>query len=151
MTALNLPSFAPRLRSRDGHTEIFDPLREKFVVLTPEEWVRQHFVNYLVAHKGYPAGLLQNEVSLRSGRATRRCDTVLYRREGLRPRLIAEYKSPQVEISEEVFRQIASYNSVLRADVLVVSNGIAHFCLHVDYTDGRTRYLREIPAYEDLP
>ncbi|MCH5181574.1 MAG: type I restriction enzyme HsdR N-terminal domain-containing protein [Prevotellaceae bacterium] len=151
MIELNLPSYAPRLRENGGRKEIFDPLREKFVALTPEEWVRQHFVNYLVAHKGYPASLLQNEVSLRSGRATRRCDTVLYAREGLRPRLIAEYKSPAVEISREVFRQIASYNSVLHADFLVVSNGISHFCLQMDYAGGRASCLREIPDYTQLP
>lgn len=151
MTPLNLPPYAARLRQRDGRTEIFDPLRAKYVALTPEEWVRQHFVNYLVCHKGYPAGLLQNEVALRAGRARRRCDTVLYSREGLRPRLIAEYKAPDVVVSQETFRQIASYNSVLHADLLVVSNGLRHYCLHMDYAGRQARYLREIPDYTALP
>lgn len=151
MTELNLPPYAVRLRENAGRTEIFDPLREKFVALTPEEWVRQHFVNFLISHKGYPAGLLRNEVSLRSGRALRRCDTVLYSRYGIQPRLIAEYKAPTVEITPDVFRQIASYNSVLHADFLIVSNGLAHFCLHMDYTNNRASYLHEIPDYTQLP
>ena len=98
---------------RNGRPAIFDFLRRRYVALTPEEWVRQHFTHYLVEHLAYPAALLANEVSLNVGGALRRCDSVLYARQGGRPRLIVEYKAPDVAITQHVFNQIAAYNSVL--------------------------------------
>ena len=118
MISLNLPTFQIKTTHRNGRTQIYDFLRRRYVTLTPEEWVRQHFTHFLVDHLGYPAALLGNEVTIDVGGVARRCDTVLYRREGGTPRLIVEYKAPDIPISERVFNQISAYNSVLRADYL---------------------------------
>ena len=148
---LNLPTPALRLRkSADGRPQVYDELRKRFVTLTAEEWVRQHFVAFLVAERGYPQGLLANEIGINVGGVSRRCDTVLYAREGGMPRLIVEYKAPQVALTESVFTQVQSYNSVLRADYLIVSNGLQHFCCRIDYVNHRVEFLSEIPRYEDL-
>lgn len=150
MIPLNLPSFNIKTKVQGGRTLVFDFLRRRYVTLTPEEWVRQHFVHFLVEHKGYPAALLANEVGLKVGGVSRRCDSVLYHRDGGRPRAIVEYKAPSVPITQQVFTQIASYNSVLRTDYLFVTNGINHYCCHIDYEAGNVEYLREIPAYTEL-
>lgn len=150
MISLNLPTYEIKIASHDGRPAIFDFLRRRYVALTPEEWVRQHFVHYLVEHKGYPTALLANEVSLNVGGATRRCDSVLYHREGGRPRLIVEYKAPDVAITQQVFTQIQAYNSVLHADYLVVSNGLAHYCCRMDYEHLTAEYLPELPDYAAL-
>lgn len=150
MISFPLPPYEIKTTQRNGHTAIFDFLRRRYVALTPEEWVRQHFTHYLVDHLHYPAALLANEVSLRAGRNFRRCDTVLYRREGGTPRLIVEYKAPTIPITQEVVSQIAGYNSLLRADYLMISNGHTHFCCHMDYERLASSSLPEIPDYKDL-
>ncbi len=147
---LNLPSFDYRLsRGDDGVTRIYDCLRQKFVALTPEEWVRQHFVNYLITTLGYPRGLMANEVSLKLNRTARRCDTIIYSRQG-RPLAIVEYKAPTVAITQTVFDQIARYNSVIGASYLIVSNGLAHYCCRFDDNSQSYTFLREIPGYSAL-
>lgn len=150
MIPLNLPAADIKITERDGRTAIYDFLRRRHLTLTPEEWVRQHFTHFLVEHKGFPAALLANEVSLNVGGVVRRCDTVLYRREGGLPRLIVEYKAPSVAITQLVFNQISSYNSVLHADYLIVSNGLQHYCCRIDYQKRTFRFLPDIPAYADL-
>lgn len=146
--ALNLPPYVPRLRKDpDGSVRIFDPLRDKWLVLTPEERVRQHFVNYLVEDRHFPRGLMANEVSLRLNDTLRRCDTLIYTRH-LSPLCIVEYKRPGVEVTAAVFDQIARYNSVLGARYLIVSNGLRHYCCRFD-GDGYT-FLRTIPSYEEM-
>ncbi len=150
MIPINLPSFPIKSRVENGQTYVFDFLRSRYVRLTPEEWVRQHFTHYLVNYKGYPAALLGNEVSLLVGGVSRRCDSVLYHKMGGRPRVVIEYKAPHVSITQSVFQQIYSYNSVLHADYLIVSNGLKHYCCHVDYVNMRVDYLPEIPSYQDL-
>lgn len=150
MKTLNLPAFDIRLAQKNGKKMIYDFLRRRYITLTPEEWVRQHFTHFLVEHKHYPAALIANEVGLDVGGVNRRCDTVLFHREGGRPRLIVEYKAPSIPITQEVFNQICSYNSVLRADYLIVSNGISHYCCHIDYQQNAVQFLRDIPAYEEL-
>ena len=105
MQELNLPRYEIRVERRAGRLTIFDILRRRHVALTPEEWVRQHFIHYLIDHKGYPQGLLANEVELRCGEKSLRCDSVLYDRT-LRPRMIIEYKAPSVNITPKVFQQI---------------------------------------------
>lgn len=151
MQVLNLPPFGAKIRRRaDGREEIYDPLRRRYICLTPEEWVRQHFCHYLTHHLSYPAGLLANEVTLCIRGVSRRCDSVLYDRNGGRPRLIVEYKAPDVPITQEVFNQISSYNSVLRADYLIVSNGMEHYVLHVDYAARRAEYLPAVPHFDQL-
>ena len=148
---LNLPTPNLRLRkTADGRPQVYDELRKRFVVLTAEEWVRQHFVSFLVNERGYPQGLLANEVGITVGGASRRCDTVLYAREGGAPLLIVEYKAPQIVITESVFTQVQSYNSVLRAHYLIVSNGLQHFCCQLDYENHRVKFLPQVPHYSEL-
>lgn len=150
MHPLNLPPFPIKTTEKDGHTAVFDFLRRRYVRLTPEEWVRQHFTHFLVEHKGYPAGLLANEMTVRVGGVARRCDSVLFDRADGVPRMILEYKAPNVRITQDVFQQIYSYNSVLRAKYLVVSNGLEHYCCRVDYARMHVSYLKDIPDYATL-
>ena len=109
MFALNLPAFEAKITQREGKNVIFDVLRRRYVALTPEEWVRQHFTNFLLKEKGYPQGLLANEIQINLNGTKKRCDTVLYRRD-LTPQMIVEYKAPSVEITQAVFDQITRYN-----------------------------------------
>lgn len=138
-----------RLREQRGRHEVFDFLRRRYVALTPEEWVRQHFVHYLVEHKGYPKGLLANEMELRVGEKRLRCDTVLYNNV-LQPLMIMEYKAPSVPITQRVFDQITAYNILLHVDYLVVSNGLQHYCCRMDYEGRSYTFLKEIPDYSML-
>lgn len=151
MVPLNLPPRELRLGvDAAGHTCVFDPLRRKSVVLTPEEWVRQHFVAFLIAELGYPPALMANEVGVRLNGLQRRCDTVVWNRTDASPLVILEYKAPSVEITAQVFDQIARYNMVLLAPYLIVTNGLRHFCCRLD-ADSRTySFLREIPPYASL-
>ncbi len=146
---LNLPPATLRFGHRKEQAVVFDPLRRRYVRLTPEEWVRQHFTSYLIHEKGYPAGLLGNEVSIELNGMSRRCDSVLY---GLdrSPRMIIEYKAPQVPLTQKVFDQIYRYNIVLRVEWLIVSNGLQHLCCHVDIEAGTCEFVPQVPAYQDL-
>ena len=146
---LNLPPFDIRLRDQAGRRQVFDVLRRRYVALTPEEWVRQHFVHFLIGHKGYPKGLLANEVELRVGEKRLRCDSVVYDR-SLRPLMIVEYKAPDIAITQRVFRQISAYNLLLRVDYLVVSNGLSHYCCRMDYDRQTYTFLTGIPPYADI-
>lgn len=150
MQQLNLPTYQANIKKIGGTIKILDILRRKFVALTPEEWVRQNFIHYLISHKGYSPTLMANEVSVTLNGMSRRCDSVLYRREGLVPRMIIEYKRPDVVITQKVFDQICRYNMVLQADYLIVSNGINHYCCHIDYTKNGYTFLEDIPAYNEL-
>jgi hypothetical protein len=150
MQQLNLPPFNIKVAEREGQTTIYDFLRHRYLRLTPEEWVRQHFTHFLVEHKGYPTVLLANEVTIDVNGVARRCDSVLYKAAGGMPRMIIEYKAPHIHITQSVFQQIYSYNSVLRADYLIVSNGINHYCCHVDYDNMRVDFLKDIPNYIEL-
>ncbi len=149
MFSLNLPDFQVKIAVTDGKKMVFDPLRRKYVALTPEEWVRQHFVHFLIQHKGYPSGLLANEVQLTLNGTRKRCDTVLYDRTRT-PRMIIEYKAPTVPITRQVFDQITRYNIVLKVDYLIVSNGLEHYCCKVDYERFCCNFLKEIPDYAML-
>ena len=115
MYELNLPKYGIKIANENGHQTIFDVLRRKYVALTPEEWVRQHFVHYLIEHKGYPQSLMANEIQLAIGNKKLRCDSVLYDR-SLKPRMIIEYKAPTVNITQKVFDQITIYNMLLHVD-----------------------------------
>lgn len=148
MIPINLPSYDIKLQGTEEHPRIFDMLRRRYVALTPEEWVRQHFIHYLVEHLGYPATLLANEVNLQIGQKHLRADSVLYDRE-LRPRMIIEYKAPEVAITEKVFRQITAYNVLLQVDYLVVSNGLQHYCMRYDKTGKKYLFIDHIPTYEE--
>ncbi len=149
MYAINLPSYDVKIQKKPAGLEIFDPLRRKYVALTPEEWVRQHFVNYLISEKGYPASLMANETMIRLNSLTRRCDTVVYDNT-LQPLVICEFKQPDVAISQQVFDQVARYNIVLKVRYLIVSNGLTHYCCRMDYETMSFDYLQEIPEYGQL-
>ena len=149
MLPLNLPSYPAKILKRNGKNVIFDPLRQKYVALTPEEWVRQHFVHLLTDFKGYPKGLLANEIQLDLNGTKKRCDTVLFNKD-LSARMIVEYKAPNIEITQAVFDQITRYNLVLKVEYLIVSNGMRHYCCKIDYNTMKYTFLPEIPSYPDL-
>ena len=146
---INLPPYEIKLREQGGRRQIFDPLRRRYVALTPEEWVRQHFVHFLTEQKGYPKGLLANEVEQKIGNKKLRCDTLLYNKD-LRPRMIIEYKAPEIAITQRVFNQITVYNFLLHVDYLIVSNGHQHYCCRMDYEKGEYTFLQDIPHYTEL-
>ena len=149
MIRLNLPTFEMKVSGTRQQPKILDVLRRKYVVITPEEWVRQHFVHYLIEHKGYPASLLANEVKLKIGSKTLRADSVLYSTQ-LSPRMIVEYKAPHIKITQQTFDQIFAYNLLLKADYLVVSNGLSHYCCKLDSDSQKYVFFEDIPNYENL-
>lgn len=133
----------------DGRQQVLDPLRHRWVALTQEEWVRQHFVHWLTSGLGYPVGLLANEVKLSIGQKELRADSVLYDRD-LHPRMIIEYKAPHIIITQNVFNQITAYNMKLHAQYLVVSNGLTHYCVRLSDDGKKYLFLDHIPHYEEL-
>ena len=149
MQELNLPRYEISVKRNGERLTIFDFLRRRHVALTPEEWVRQHFVHFLVEHKGYPKGLLANEVELSVGEKNLRCDSILYD-PSLKPRMIVEYKAPSVVVTQKVFQKIATYNLLLHVDYLVVSNGLTHYCVKMDYENQKYLFLDDIPDYKNL-
>lgn len=149
MFRLNLPQYEIKIGEKDGKRTIFDFLRRKYVSLTPEEWVRQHFTHYLTEHKGYPKGLMGNEVELHIGDKRLRCDTILYNKQG-KPQMIIEYKAPNIQIQQKTFDQISVYNLLLHVDYLIVSNGLQHYCCKMDYDNQKYLFLQEIPDYKNI-
>jgi len=146
--ALNLPQVALDVhRCADGVVRVTDRLRGKPVALTPEEWVRQHFVAHLINDLGYPQALMANEVAITLNGTSRRCDTVVYSHQGLKPQVIVEYKAPAIAITQKVFDQIVRYNMVLKVEWLMVSNGLNHYCCHVDYAGHEVKFLPTLPHY----
>ena len=149
MIQLTLPPYQIRVKETHGRKQIFDILRRKYVALTPEEWVRQHFIHYLVEHKNYPSSLLANEVSLQIGEKRMRADSVLYDNQ-LHPRMIIEYKAPNITLTQKVFGQITVYNLLLHVDYLIVSNGMITYICKMDYEKQTYKFLEAIPNYENI-
>ncbi len=149
MLTLNLPPANLKVVNRDGSSYVFDILRRRYIKITPEEWVRQHFVHYLIHHKGYPASQMANEISLTLGTTSKRCDSVLY---GIhaQPRMIIEYKAPHIALTQKVFDQISRYNICLHVDYLCISNGLSHYCCRMDYEHNTYQFLPEIPSFQKL-
>ena len=143
MLKLNIPPFQMKLSGTQERPKILDILRRKFVALTPEEWVRQHFIHFLIEHKGYPSALMANEVALSCGNKQLRADTVLYDRD-LNARMIIEYKAPTM------FEQVTAYNFLLHVDYLIVSNGLTHYCCKMNYENNSYMLLTSIPDYKDI-
>lgn len=147
--ALNLPPAPLRIR-QEGETQyVFDILREKWVVLTPEEWVRQHFTSWMRTVKGYPSSLMTNEKGIEVNGIRRRCDTIIFDKNGA-PLIIIEYKAPDVKIVQEVFDQIVRYNMALKASYLIVSNGMNHYCCRMDYANSTYHFIPRIPDYTGI-
>ncbi len=149
MNELNLPAYDVKVRGTREHPEIYDFLRRRYVALTPEEWVRQHFTHWLVEHKGYPKGLLGNEIALKCGEKTVRCDSILYNKDA-QPQVILEYKAPSVTLTQRVLDQISAYNFLLHVDYLIISNGVQHICCKMDYEHHQYTFLEDIPDYTAL-
>ena len=149
MNELNLPAYDIRVGGTREKPTVFDFLRRRYVALTPEEWVRQHFTHWLIGHKGYPKGLLANEVELRVGEKRLRCDSILYNKVS-QPQMSIEYTAPSVKLQQRVFDQISTYNLLLHVDYLIVSNGIHHYCCRMDYERGSYAFLPDIPDYLQL-
>ncbi len=147
---LNLPAYEFNIKQNDaGHTVVFDVLRKRFVKLTPEEWVRQHFVRFLINKRHFPAALMANEKSLLQNGIRRRCDTLVADHKG-QPLVIVEYKAPSVAVTQATFDQIVRYNMVLRARFLIVSNGMNHYCCQIDYSNNTYAFLPDIPDYSTI-
>ncbi|MBO5780154.1 MAG: type I restriction enzyme HsdR N-terminal domain-containing protein [Muribaculaceae bacterium] len=146
---LNLPAAPLRIEMHNGRWEVYDSIRDKWLVLTDEEWVRQNFVDYMCRTLGYPSSVIGNEIGLTLNRTQRRADTVVYGPDR-RPMVIVEYKAPTVDITQAVFDQIVRYNMVLKARLLVVSNGLKHYCCEIDYENGSYKFLPELPHYKSL-
>lgn len=147
---LNLPTYSFKIkRNSAGQNLIFDPLRKKYIVLTPEEWVRQHFTNFLINHRGYPESLIGVEVMFRMNELSRRADILVYNRTG-NPVLIVECKAPGIKISGAVFDQIVEYNMSFRLNYLIVTNGMTHSGCYIDWERREHKFLEDIPFYNDL-
>ncbi|MEP7264591.1 MAG: type I restriction enzyme HsdR N-terminal domain-containing protein [Bacteroidota bacterium] len=128
-----------------GSSQIYDTIRKRFVTLTPEEWVRQNFLNFLVTEKQYPASLIGVEMLVRVNQMSQRADIVVYNRDG-KPWLIVECKSPAINLNEEVFYQAARYNSVLKVPYIAVTNGMEHYCL---FFNGKSfDYMDNLPDFD---
>jgi hypothetical protein len=146
---LNLPGYSFRIIEDEGFKKIFDPIRKKFVKLTPEEWVRQNFITFLVRILGYPVGLIAVEKAFRWNRLSRRTDILVHNRKGT-PLIVVECKAPDVKISSDVFDQIFTYNMKLQVPVLVVTNGITHFACRVEEEPGKYHFIDSLPSYCEI-
>ncbi|WP_026288367.1 type I restriction enzyme HsdR N-terminal domain-containing protein [Polaribacter irgensii] len=146
MQKLNLPHYKFKLKSNENKTFIFDNLRKKYMVLTPEEWVRQHFVQFLIEEKNYPPTLIAIEKQVVVNNLKKRSDILVFDKEG-NPDIIVECKAPKIKITQATFDQIARYNSKLNANFLIVTNGLTHFYCKMDFKKETYVFLKEIPNY----
>lgn len=146
---LNLPTYNHRIVSDGKKTKIFDQVRKKFLVLTPEEWVRQNFIQYLINEKKYPASLISIEQGLKVNELFKRCDILVYNSFG-KAILLVECKSHHVKLSSETFQQVARYNICFKLPYLIVTNGMQHFCSKIDFELSSYNFLKSIPNYHEL-
>jgi hypothetical protein len=147
---LNLPEYSFRITRKGGTEMIFDPLRKKYVKLTPEEWVRQNFVQYLIHEGKYPAGLIGIEIMFKYNKLKKRVDILVHNRKG-EPVMIVECKSDEVKLGDKVDDQIVEYNMKFRIPYLVITNGMKHYAIKItDYEQHKFEYLLVIPLYEEL-
>ena len=146
MLPLNFPDYNFRFKNSENNILIFDVIRKKFVVLQPEEWVRQHAVNYLINEKKYPKRLVNVEKQLTVNNMSKRYDIVVFHTTG-KINLLIECKAPQITIDQKTFDQIARYNLQLEADYLMVTNGLNHFYCKMDYDSEKYMFLRDIPEF----
>ena len=150
MQSLNFPiAYAFDIVNRDGRQMVLDPLRQKYVTLTPEEWVRLHFVQYLIQDLGFPQGRTAIETGFVFQRMQCRVDVLVYDKQG-KPVLMGECKAPDVKIRQRAFDQIGRYNTAVKATCLVVTNGLEHYCCVVDRAQNTYQFLDALPRYEAL-
>ena len=146
---LNIPFSPLKIKEQDGIVKVYDHLRDKLVALTPEEYVRQQFTAWLHSAFNYPQSLMANEIGITVNGMKKRCDSVVFNKDGT-PLLIVEYKAPDVRITQDTFDQIVRYNMVLKAQYLIVSNGLSHYCCVIDYSSNTYHFIPAIPDYRDL-
>lgn len=149
MLQLNLPLYSFRIKIQNNKQYIFDNQRKKFVVLTPEEWVRQNFIRYIIEEKYYPAAYIAIEKQIELNGMRKRCDAVVYN-PNLEPILIIEFKAPKITLTQETFDQAAVYNSKLNVNYLIISNGLNHYSCKVDTKNSRYDFLEQIPNYQSI-
>ena len=149
MENLSLPAYDFRYTERENKKYIFDIIRKKYVLLTPEEWVRQNFIRYLLEEKGYIQSLVRVEMFFKLNRLSKRADIALFNRKG-QPKVLVECKSHKVTISQVVFEQVARYNLSFKVDFLIVTNGLQHYCCKMDYEKKSYTFLKEIPGFEEM-
>ncbi len=147
MQVLNFPTYKFKLKSSENKQYIFDVIRKKYVVLTPEEWVRQHTIVFLTDEKKYPKSLIAIEKQLEVNKLKKRTDILVFNTNG-QPELIVECKAPTIKLTQASFDQIARYNLKLEANYLVVTNGLQHYFCKLDYQNERYIFLNEIPDYK---
>ena len=143
---LSLPIYKLKMKSEGENTYIFDVVRKKYLLLTPEEWVRQNFIHYLNKEKKYPLGLMGVEQMVKYNSLKTRADIVMYNTEG-KANIIVECKAPDVKITQDTFNQIAKYNSQLKVKYLLVTNGMNHYCCEMNYEKNEIVFLEEVPTY----
>jgi hypothetical protein len=146
MQKLNLPNYNFKLKSSENKTLIFDNLRKKYLVLTPEEWVRQNFVSFLIDQKKYPTSLIALEKQLIINNRKKRTDILIFDKNGKHD-IIVECKAPSIKITQDTFDQIARYNLKLKANYLIVTNGLEHFYCKMDFVKEAYIFLKDIPDY----
>lgn len=149
MQQLNFPRFEFKLRNLNNQQEIFDILRHKYVSLTPEEWVRQHLISYLILIKGYPASVIGVEKQLLLNKMIKRFDLVVFKRNGS-PFVLVECKAPGVEITEKTFDQAARYNMLLQAEYFLITNGLEHYSCRIDYENKQYVFIQDIPHFDEV-
>ncbi len=149
MQQLNLPTYPVKTRQTGEKTEIFDPIRRRYIVLTPEEWVRQQFIRYLISEKKYPETLISIEKGIKVNQMYKRFDAVISDQTG-EPVVLIEFKSPNVRITQKTFEQVAAYNIRLQVQYLIVSNGLKHYCCSVDHEKKTFSFLDDIPDFSVL-
>ncbi len=150
MQKLNLPAYSFKIKNSEKHTLIFDELRKKYIVLTPEEWVRQHFVKFLIEEKKYPVSLIAIEKQLTINNLKKRSDILIFSSNGT-PNIIVECKAPSIKITQDTFDQIARYNLKLNANLLIVTNGLDHYTCILDKEKETYVFLKEIPLFLTNP
>jgi len=148
-TKLNLPDYSFRIKTEEDKSFIFDEIRKKFLLLTPEEWVRQNFIKYLIQEKGYPSSLMAIESGLKINKNIFRTDLLVYNQKG-NSILVVEFKAPDIKITQKAFDQIIRYNIKFRAGCLIVSNGLQHYCCLINSKKGSYSFLKKIPAYKEI-
>lgn len=147
MQNLNFPKYNFRFKSNENKTLIFDIIRKKFVVLTPEEWVRQHTIHFLTSEKKYPISHINVEKQLQLNDTVKRYDIVVFNKDGT-IKIIIECKAPSIKTNQQTFDQIARYNLVLKSETLMVTNGLEHFFCTMDFTNKRYLFLKDLPSYQ---
>ena len=147
MEKLNFPMFNLPTKSKENKNFIFDSIRKKWLILTPEEWVRQHCVQYLINNKGYPIGLIQVEKRLKVNQREKRYDIVCFNQEG-KINLLVECKRPDVKITQRTFDQISQYNYALKSDLIMITNGLEHYYCRINFEDKKCVFLDKLPPFK---